>query len=48
MNEFMSKNWEAVFQELKPVVDEAISAIMTDVARKVFHRFPFAELFPSS
>jgi hypothetical protein len=48
MNDFMSKNWEAVFQELKPVVDQAISAILTDVTSKVFDSFPFADLFPSS
>ncbi|PNF31913.1 hypothetical protein B7P43_G07906, partial [Cryptotermes secundus] len=48
MNELFSQNWEAVFQELKPLVDETISAILTDVARKVFERFPFAELFPVS
>lgn len=48
MNDFMSRNWEVVFQELKPVVDQAISAILTDVASKVFDRFPFAELFPAS
>jgi len=46
MNQFMRNNWEAVFKELKPVVDEAITTILTDAARKVFGRFTFAELFP--
>jgi hypothetical protein len=46
MNEFMRYNWEVVFRELKPVVDEAITTIFTDTARKVFDRFSFAELFP--
>ncbi|PSN50422.1 hypothetical protein C0J52_08551 [Blattella germanica] len=46
MNEFMSKNWEVVFQELKPVVDEAISALLFDIAKKVFDRFPLSQLFP--
>jgi uncharacterized protein with von Willebrand factor type A (vWA) domain len=46
MNQFMRNNWEAVFKELKPVVDEAIATILTAAARKVFDRFTFAELFP--
>jgi len=46
MNQFIRTNWEAMFKELKPVVDEAITSIFTDAARKVFDRFPFAELFP--
>jgi hypothetical protein len=46
MNQFMRSNWEVVFKELKPVVDEAITTILTDAARKVFDRFTFAELFP--
>jgi len=46
MNQFLRSNWEAVFKELKPVADEAITSIFTDVARKVFDRFPLAELFP--
>ncbi|XP_067014581.2 protein takeout [Anabrus simplex] len=46
MNKFMSDNWEAVFAELKPVVDQAISAILKDVAQKVFKKFPYEELFP--
>ncbi|KAJ9577480.1 hypothetical protein L9F63_005981 [Diploptera punctata] len=46
MNKFMSDNWEVVFEELKPVVDEAISAILYDVAIKVFDRFPMNQLFP--
>jgi hypothetical protein len=48
MNDLMSEYWEVVFQELKPVVDQAISAILTEVASKVFDRFPLAELFPGS
>jgi hypothetical protein len=46
MNQFIRNNWEAVFKELKPVVDEAITTIFTDAARKVFDRFTLAELFP--
>nr|AGM32444.1 hemolymph juvenile hormone binding protein (JHBP) [Coptotermes formosanus] len=46
MNRFMRSNWEAVFKEMKPVVDEAITSILTDIARKVFDRFSLAELFP--
>jgi hypothetical protein len=46
MNLFMSSNWEAVFREMKPVVDEAITTILTDAARRVFDRFSVAELFP--
>lgn len=48
MNKVLNTNWETVFKELKPVVDEAFTAILTDVARKVFDSFPFAELFPVS
>lgn len=48
MNQFLRSNWEVVFKELKPVVDEAISTILTDAARKVFDRFSLAELFPVS
>lgn len=46
MNTFMSENWEALFQELKPVVDESISALLKDIAVKVFNKFTFDELFP--
>jgi hypothetical protein len=46
MNEFMRNNWEVVFRELKPLVDEAINTIITDSAHKVFDRFSFSELFP--
>ncbi|KAK9497011.1 hypothetical protein O3M35_012805 [Rhynocoris fuscipes] len=45
MNKFMSENWEAVYKELKPVVNEAVSAILKDVAEKVFSKFPMDELF---
>jgi hypothetical protein len=48
MEEFLSTNWEPVFREMKPVVDEAIGVILTDIARKVFDRFPLDELFPVS
>lgn len=46
MNRFMSNNWEVVFQELKPVVDSAIGAILESVASKVFTKFPASQLFP--
>ena len=46
MNQFVRTNWEVVFKEMKPLVDEAITTIFTDAARKVFDRFTFAELFP--
>ncbi|XP_073983828.1 protein takeout-like [Rhodnius prolixus] len=45
MNNFMIENWEVVYKELKPVVNEAVSAILLDVAQKVFNRFPMDELF---
>lgn len=41
----MIENWEVVYKELKPVVNEAVSAILLDVAQKVFNRFPMDELF---
>ncbi|XP_075236270.1 protein takeout-like [Lycorma delicatula] len=46
MNKFMSENWELVFQELKPVVDESISVLLKDIIVKVFKKFTFDELFP--
>ncbi|KAL1140596.1 hypothetical protein AAG570_000526 [Ranatra chinensis] len=46
MNAFMSENWEVVFKELKPVVNEAVSALLKDVAVKVFSRFPIDQLLP--
>lgn len=46
MNNFMSTNWEVVYKEMKPVVDEAIAAILTNVGKKVFERFTYDELFP--
>lgn len=46
MNRFMSDNWRAVYSELKPVIDEAVSTLLRDVAKKVFDKFPLEELFP--
>lgn len=46
MNNFMSENWKAVYSELKPVIDEAVSSLLRDVARRVFDKFPLEELFP--
>ena len=46
MNRFMSENWEAVYKELKPVTNEAVSTLLGDVASKVFNAFPMDQLFP--
>lgn len=46
MNRFMSENWEEVYKELKPVIDEAVGTLLRDVAKKVFDIFPYDELFP--
>lgn len=46
MNQFMSDNWQAVYSELKPVINEAVSTLLRDVAKKVFDKFPLEELFP--
>jgi len=46
MNQLLSNNWQAVYRELKPAIDQTITAIFTDFSRKVFDRFSFAELFP--
>jgi len=46
MNRFMSENWEVVYKELKPVINEAVSVLLKDVAQKVFKKFPRDELFP--
>lgn len=46
MNQFMSDNWEAVYSELKPVINEAVSTLLRDVTKKVFDKFPLEELFP--
>ncbi|RZF36621.1 hypothetical protein LSTR_LSTR007324 [Laodelphax striatellus] len=46
MNNFMSQNFDAVFQELKPVIDEAIAIILKDIIKKLFAKFPVKALFP--
>ena len=46
MNRFMSDNWQVVYQELKPVVDQAVASLVGDVVKKIFKRFPIDELLP--
>ena len=46
MNRFMEENWKAVYSELKPVINEAVSTIFLDVIKKVFDKFSLDDLFP--
>lgn len=46
MNRFMSDNWNAVYSELKPVINEAVSSIFRDGIKKIFDKFSLDDLFP--
>uniref|UniRef100_A0A1B6IKY9 Protein takeout n=2 Tax=Homalodisca liturata TaxID=320908 RepID=A0A1B6IKY9_9HEMI len=46
VNTLMKENWEVVFQEMKPVVDQTVEALIKDIASKVFKRYSLDEMFP--
>uniref|UniRef100_A0A1B6CP84 Protein takeout n=1 Tax=Clastoptera arizonana TaxID=38151 RepID=A0A1B6CP84_9HEMI len=46
MNKFMTDNWEIVFQELKPAVQQVIELLCKDIALKVLSRYSLEDMFP--
>lgn len=46
MSKMMKENWELVYQELKPVIEETAEAILKDIADKVFRKYSLEQLFP--
>lgn len=45
MNKFLNENWEAIFDEMKPVIDEAIGEIVKNIINNVFAKIPYKDLF---
>lgn len=46
MSKMMKENWQLVYQELKPVIEETAEAILSDIADKVFRKYSLEQLFP--
>lgn len=46
MNKFMADNWDLMFQELKPAIEEIIELLCKDIAIKVFNKYSLDEMFP--
>lgn len=46
MSKLMKENWQLVYQELKPVIEETAEAILSDIASKVFRKYSLEQLFP--
>jgi hypothetical protein len=47
LNTFINEEWQLLFQELRPAFEEAIVAIIKDIAGKVFQRVPQDDIFPA-
>lgn len=45
MNKFLNENWEVIFDEMKPVIDEAIGEIVKNIINNVFAKIPYKDLF---
>jgi len=45
MNRFMNENWIAIFAELKPFIEEAISQLFEIYTRRIFERVQFKNIF---
>lgn len=45
MNRFLDENWKDVTDELYPSLKEAVGAIVTSIARGLFSKIPFDDLF---
>lgn len=45
MNQFLNENWSDILKELKPVLNKAIGGIYKAIAKPVFAKFPYADLF---
>lgn len=47
MSKMMKENWQLVYQELKPMIEETAEAILSDIADKVFRKYSLEQLFPA-
>lgn len=45
MNLFLNENWQEIFAELKPVVEDTFAELIRNVLNNVFNAFPYDVLF---
>lgn len=47
-NKILNKNWRDIFDELRPAMLEALSDMNLAVAKPVFDKVPYAELYENA
>lgn len=45
MNLFLNENWETIFTEMKPIIDDAVGEIVKNIINNVFAKIPYKDLF---
>ena len=45
MNKFLNENWSEVYNELKPVIMEAMGKILLHICNGVFSKIEYTEMF---
>ncbi|RZF36646.1 hypothetical protein LSTR_LSTR012325 [Laodelphax striatellus] len=45
MNKFMNENWQEVFKQLKPVVEESFSQILMELGNRAFNKVSYNQMF---
>jgi Haemolymph juvenile hormone binding protein (JHBP) len=46
MNRFLNDNWNVVMEELRPIIENVVSAFLISASKGIFHSVPFDSLFP--
>lgn len=45
MNAFLNENWKEILHELRPSVQEALGAAFKEIARRLFSKVPYDDIF---
>ncbi|XP_065335405.1 protein takeout-like [Cloeon dipterum] len=46
MNRFLNSNWKEVMDELRPIIENVVSAFLISASQSIFNTVPFDTLFP--
>lgn len=46
MNEFLNENWDALSEELRPLLEKALSRVVRSSTDKLFRAYSYDELLP--
>ncbi|KAL0281109.1 UNVERIFIED_CONTAM: hypothetical protein PYX00_002205 [Menopon gallinae] len=45
MNAFLNENWKEILQEIQPAVEEALGQAFKEIARRLFSKVPYDDIF---